>query len=90
MSNKWHWYVYIIECKDGTYYTGMTWNIITRLEQHISRLGSKYTATHGVKKLAYYEEFDDLEMDRSREKQIKDWSKVKKRKLISGEWKKEW
>ena len=60
------------------------------MDQHISRLGSKYTAGHGVKKLVYSEEFDDLKMARQREKQIKDWSQVKKRKLISGEWKKEW
>lgn len=90
MKNEWHWYVYIIECLDSTYYTGMTWNMTNRLEQHISRLGSKYTATHGVKRLVYYEEFNNLAVARKREKQIKDWSKDKKRKLISGEWGKEW
>jgi putative endonuclease len=61
-----------------------------RLEQHLSGLGSKYTGKHGVKKLVYYEEHDDLEVARMREKQIKDWSQEKKRKLILGEWKKEW
>lgn len=88
--NKWSWYVYIIECLDNTYYTGMTWNVANRLEQHISRLGSKYTTKHGVKKLVYVEQFNDLEMARVREKQIKNWSQEKKKKLISGEWKKEW
>jgi len=90
MKSQWHWYVYIIECLDSTYYTGMTWNIPNRLEQHISSLGAKYTAKHGVKKLSYYEEFNNLEQARIRERQIKDWSQAKKRKLISGEWKKEW
>lgn len=89
MAN-WHWFVYIIECADGTYYTGMTWNIANRMDQHISRLGSKYTGTHGFKKLAYYEEFDDIENARIREKQVKNWNQEKKRKLISGEWSKEW
>ena len=88
--NKWHWYIYIIECLGDTYYTGMTWNIANRLEQHVSRLGSEYTKKHGVKKLVYYEEFNDLEMARNREKQIKNWSQEKKKKLINGEWKKEW
>ncbi len=87
---QWKWYVYIIECLDETYYTGLTWNVSNRMDQHISRLGSKYTGKHGFKKLAYYEEHDDLEVARKREKQIKDWSQVKKRKLISGEWKKDW
>lgn len=90
MNSKWHWYVYIIECKDATYYTGMTWNIASRIEQHVSGLGSAYTAKHGVKRLAYYEEFDDLEVARKREIQIKDWSQEKKEKLINGEWEKQW
>jgi putative endonuclease len=68
MNNEWKWYVYIIECMDGTYYTGMTWNVENRLEQHISGLGSKYTQKHGVKKIVYYEEHDNLETARQREK----------------------
>jgi len=88
--NNWHWYVYIIECLDNTYYTGMTWNISNRLDQHVTQLGSKYTKNHGVKALVYHEEFDNLEQARIREKQIKNWSQVKKRKLISGKWRKDW
>jgi len=90
MVKEWKWFVYIIECQDNTFYTGCTWNISLRMEQHLSRLGSKYTANHGFKKLVYFEEFDNLENARLREKQIKDWSQEKKKKLISGEWKKEW
>ncbi len=87
---QWHWYVYILECRDGTYYTGCTWNVANRFEQHLSGLGAKYTAHHGVTRLAYYEEYDNLYIARTRELQIKDWSQSKKRKLISGEWGKEW
>ena len=87
---NWKWYVYIIECKDGTYYTGLTWKPELRYDQHISGLGSKYTAKHGVKKLAYFEEHQVLETARAREKQIKDWNKIKKQKLINGEWGREW
>lgn len=84
---KWKWYVYIIKCLDRTYYTGVTWNISNRMDQHISGLGSKYTMKHGFKELVYYEEHDDLETARLREKQIKDWSQEKKKKLINGVWK---
>ncbi len=87
---KWKWYVYMIECSDGTYYTGLTWNVPCRGEQHFSGLGSKYTAKHGAKKLVYYEEHEDLGLARKREKQIKNWSQKKKRKLISGEWSRDW
>ena len=82
----WKWYVYIIECLDATYYTGMTWRPDKRWLQHCSGLGSKYTAQHGVKKIVYLEEYDNLEMARKREIQIKDWSQIKKKKLINGCW----
>ena len=86
MKQIWKWYVYIIECQDGTYYTGMTWKIPQRTEQHQSGFGSEYTGQHGFKKLVYVEEHTDLEVARARECQIKDWRREKKEKLISGEW----
>lgn len=89
MTN-WKWYVYIIECLDNTFYTGLTWKPEIRYEQHLIKFGSKYTAKHGVKKLAYLEEYTDLNNAKMREKQIKNWSQKKKLKLIQGIWKKEW
>ena len=90
MDSRWKWYVYILECKDGSYYTGCTWNTAERLPQHASGLGGKYTQKHGISNLVYCEEFDDLELARKREKQIKGWTREKKEKLISGKWGKEW
>lgn len=84
----WKWFVYIIECQDGSYYTGMTWKPDQRWTQHLSRLGSAYTAEHGPKRLAYLEEHEDLNQARLREKQIKGWTRAKKEKLITGEWSK--
>lgn len=83
---SWKWFVYIIECKDGLYYTGMTWNVSNRMTQHMSSLGSKFTSKHGYKRLVYYEEHSDLLEARRREKQIKDWSRKKKEMLINGTW----
>lgn len=90
LKKNWRWYVYIIECKDGTFYTGLTWKPALRTDQHASGLGSKYTAKHGFKRLAYVEEHTDLEVARGREKQIKNWSRSKKLKLINGEWSNQW
>ena len=90
MKKCWGWFVYIIECLDGTYYTGMTWKPELRYDQHVSGLGSKYTAKHGVRKIAYIEEHGDLETARLREKQIKGWNQSKKRKLINGDWVGKW
>lgn len=53
-----------------------------RYHQHLSGLGSKYTAKHGVKRLAYYEMHEDAEVARERELQIKGWSQEKKKKIL--------
>lgn len=87
---NWKWYVYIIECVDGFYYTGLTWSPSIRWEQHLSGLGSKFTSRHKPKKLVYLEEFEDLEVARRREKQIKNWRRAKKEKLINGQWGRDW
>ena len=84
--SDWKWYVYIIECKDGSYYTGRSWRYDLRYEQHLSGLGGKYTAKHGVKKLAYVEEYSNYEEACLREKQLHGWTREKKEKLISGRW----
>ncbi len=88
MSSKWKWYVYILECRDGSFYTGRTWKPELRYDQHLSGLGGKYTAKHPVKKLAYLEEYEDFEQASLREKQIQGWTREKKLKLIRGDWKK--
>jgi putative endonuclease len=84
--SKWKWYVYILECLDGSYYVGKTWKTDIRYEQHLSGFGGKYTAKHGVKKVAYVEEYDDFEQVSLRELQLKGWTREKKQKLINGEW----
>lgn len=87
---KWKWFVYIIECNDGSYYTGRTWNPNIRYEQHLTKFGSRYTAEHGIKRLAYLEEHENFETATMREKQIKGWTREKKEKLINGTWSKDW
>lgn len=79
---QWKWYVYIIECQNGTYYTGLTWKPDLRFEQHLSGLGGKYTAKYGVKALVYCEEHSDINKARAREQQIKGWSQEKKRRIL--------
>lgn len=90
MKQQWKWYVYILLCKDNSYYTGKTWRAELRYDQHVSGLGGEYTKKHGVKKLVYLEEHTDAEVARKREKQIQGWTRVKKEKLINGEWKSDW
>lgn len=84
--SQWKWYVYIIECEDKSYYTGLTWKPDVRWAQHLSGLGSVYTSRHKPRRVVYLEEYENLDQARRREAQIKKWSRVKKEKLISGEW----
>lgn len=86
--SKWKWFVYIVECLDKSYYIGMTWKPELRYDQHLSGLGGNYTKKHGVKKLVYIEEYNNLEEARAREKQLKGWTRLKKEKLIKGVWSK--
>lgn len=48
---KQQWYVYILECQDGSYYTGATTNVDSRMEAHAEGKGSKYVCKKGFKKL---------------------------------------
>ena len=79
----WKWYVYIVECKDGFYYTGMTWNIEKRMEEHKTGLGGKFTGKHGFYALRYVEEFTNIQQARTREYQVKDFSRKKKKALFN-------
>ena len=81
--SRWKWYVYILELKNGLYYTGITWKPSLRFDQHLSGMGSKFTSRYGVYGLVYLEEHEDLGTARKREIQIKDFSRKKKRELIN-------
>ena len=78
-------YMYILECSDGTYYTGSTKYLELRIEQHQSGEGANYTAKRLPVKLLYYEEYDRIDHAFYREKQIQGWSRKKKEALMRGE-----
>lgn len=76
-------YTYILECKDGTYYTGWTNNLERRIEAHNNGQGAKYTRARRPVSLVYHEEFETKEEAMRREYAIKHMSREEKRKLIS-------
>lgn len=77
-------YTYILECSDGSYYTGSTSNLELRILQHQNGEGSNYTRKHLPVKLIYFEEFQNIDDAFYREKQIQGWSHKKKEALING------
>ena len=74
--------MYILKCNDGTYYTGSTWNLERRLEEHNQGIGANYTSKRLPVELVHLEEFERIEDAFLREKQIKNWSQKKKLSLI--------
>ena len=76
-------FVYILECSDGTYYTGSTKDLELRLNQHQNGIGAKYTARRLPVTLIYFEEFSTISEAFYREKQIQGWSRKKKLTLIN-------
>ncbi|MBR2511740.1 MAG: GIY-YIG nuclease family protein [Firmicutes bacterium] len=76
-------YVYIVECCDGSLYTGWTTDVDKRVEAHNSGKGAKYTRSRRPVKLVYTEELPTKEDALSREAAIKKLTPVKKRQLIS-------
>ena len=75
-------FTYILECADGTLYTGYTTDVERRLATHNSGKASKYTRGRLPIKLVYLEECKDKETAMSREWHIKQLSRVEKLKLI--------
>lgn len=75
-------YMYILQCSDGSFYTGSTRNLNHRLEQHKTGKGAKHTRKNLPVKLVYYETFTRISEAFDREKQVQGWSKAKKIALI--------
>ena len=78
-------YMYILECADGSYYTGSTWDLERRLWEHQNGLGAKHTAKRLPVTLLYCEECERIEDAYIREKQIQGWSRKKKQALMAGD-----
>jgi putative endonuclease len=76
--------MYILECADGSYYTGSTKDLERRLCEHQNALGANYTKRRLPVKLVYYEEYLRIDEAFYREKQVQGWSHNKKKALIEG------
>jgi len=76
-------FVYIMtNQKNGTLYIGVTSNIVKRVYEHKNALVEGFTKKYGLKKLVYYEIFEDISFAIEREKQLKAGNRRKKVSLI--------
>ena len=78
-------YMYILECSDGSYYTGSTKHLKLRLAQHQAGEGANHTKKRLPIKLVYYEEYERIDDAFNREKQVQGWKRKKKEALINGQ-----
>jgi len=75
------YYVYILVCKGGAFYTGYTRDVEARMKLHKQGRGAKYVRTHQPKKIVYLEEFANRSQAMKRERQIKRLTHTEKLKL---------
>ena len=79
-------WVYILHCADGSYYTGHTDNLEKRIAEHHTGEYKCYTSTRRPLTLVLSEDFPTREDALVSERQIKGWSRKKKEAMIRGDW----
>jgi len=87
MRSSHTYYVYIVECTDGSYYTGVTNDIERRLWEHNNDdKKTAYTYSRRPVVLKYCESFQFIQNAIAWEKQLKGWSRKKKEALFREDW----
>nr|WP_202613957.1 MULTISPECIES: GIY-YIG nuclease family protein [Halostella] len=74
--------MYVLECADGTYYTGYTTDVSRRVAEHDAGEGAKYTRGRTPVELVYSESFDSQSAAMSREYEIKQLTREEKERLV--------
>ena len=87
MAGGW---VYIVTNRaNGTLYVGVTSNLVRRIAEHRESIVDGFTKEHGLKRLVYFERYDDIRTAIQREKNLKHWSRAWKVNLVlsaNAEW----
>ena len=79
-------HAYLLRCNDGSYYAGHTDNLVLRIAHHQTGAMGGYTAQRLPVELVWSETFQTRDEALTAERQIKGWSRAKKRALIDGNW----
>lgn len=82
MSEISYWVYILASDGNGTIYVGVTNDLIRRVYEHKNGFRKGFSKKHEVKYLVYYEEYDDIGLALTREKQLKKWNRVWKLDLI--------
>jgi len=77
------WFIYILQCADGSLYTGITTDPKRRFKEHLSGKGGNYTRSHKPVKQVYQETVETRSEALKREFEIKSWSRKKKISILN-------
>lgn len=84
MPNPSDWFVYIVQCADLSLYTGITTDLLRRVEEHNSSpTGAKYTKARRPVRLVYFEQSESRSESSKREHALKGLSPADKRRLVT-------
>ena len=76
------YFVYLLKCKDGSIYTGITTDVERRFKEHLDGKGGHYTKSTGVIEIIHTEQYKDKSATLKREAEIKSLRREKKLNLI--------
>ncbi|GIM68298.1 hypothetical protein Pve01_90250 [Planomonospora venezuelensis] len=77
-------WTYIVECSDGSFYVGSTWDLERRLSEHNEGLGAAYTKRRRPVRLVWAADFERIDAAYAYEKMIQGWRREKRLALIEG------
>ena len=78
--------VYVLRCRDGSYYVGHTNDLERRLGEHADGRGNGYVANRLPFKLLHVDQFEDRDQAFAFERQLKSWSRAKKEAYMQHQW----
>lgn len=82
MKSNHSWFVYILACANGTFYTGITTDLAARVAKHNAGTGAKYTNIYKPVRLVYSEKIENRSLASKREWEIKQLTHAQKKALI--------
>ncbi|WP_312911083.1 GIY-YIG nuclease family protein [Natronosalvus caseinilyticus] len=74
--------VYVLECADGSLYTGYTTDLERRVDEHNAGTGAKYTRGRGPVEVVHVERYSSRSVAMSREYEIKQFARTRKERLV--------
>jgi predicted GIY-YIG superfamily endonuclease len=83
-KNAENWFLYILKCRDGSFYTGITKDLERRLKMHQNGKASRYTRTRRPVEMLYSEKCGNRSQALIRECEVKEWPRKKKEALTNG------